>query len=76
MNDAIKAQISAYVDGELPDNEAELLVRRMSQDKAMREQAAEYLAVSRALRGERRIPGMEKLRDRAEEKGYNPRPTN
>jgi sigma-E factor negative regulatory protein RseA len=64
MNDAIKAQISAYVDGELPDNEAELLVRRMSQDKAMRDQAAEYLAVSRAMRGERRVPGMKHLRDR------------
>ena len=64
MNDAIKAQISAYVDGELPDNEAELLVRRMSQDKAMRDQAAEYLAVSRAMRGQRRVPGMELLRDR------------
>jgi negative regulator of sigma E activity len=64
MNDAIKAQISAYVDGELPDNEAELLVRRMSQDKAMRDQAAEYLAVSRTMKGERRVPGMEHLRDR------------
>jgi negative regulator of sigma E activity len=64
MNDAIKAQISAYVDGELPDNEAELLVRRMRQDKVLRDQAAEYLAVGRAIRGERRIPGMEHLRDR------------
>jgi sigma-E factor negative regulatory protein RseA len=64
MNDAIKAQISAYVDGELPDNEAELLVRRMSQDKVMRDQAAEYLAISRAMRGERRVPGMKHLRDR------------
>lgn len=64
MNDAIKTQISAFVDGELPDNEAELLLRRMSQDREMRQQAAEYLAMGRAIRGERTLPGMAALRDR------------
>ena len=32
MNEGIEMQISAFVDGELPENEAELLLRRMSQD--------------------------------------------
>ena len=64
MNDAIKMQISAFVDGELPENEAQLLLRRMSQDKLLRKQAAEYLAVGRLLRGERRIAGMALLRER------------
>ncbi len=64
MNDAIRAQISAFVDGELPENEAELLLRRMSQDKALRQQAAEYLALGRAIRGERSIPGAAGLRQR------------
>ena len=64
MNDAIKAQISAFVDGELPENEAELLLRRMSQDRELRQQAAEYLALGRAIRGERTIPGTAGLRDR------------
>ena len=37
MNDGIKMQISAFVDGELPDNEAELLLRRLSQDLDLRQ---------------------------------------
>ncbi|HSG58308.1 MAG TPA: sigma-E factor negative regulatory protein [Woeseiaceae bacterium] len=64
MNDAINAQISAFVDGELPENEAELLLRRMSQDRALRQQAAEYLALGRAIRGQRTVAGMASLRDR------------
>ena len=39
MNDAIKMQISAFVDGELPDNECELLLRRLSHDAELRQQA-------------------------------------
>jgi len=64
MNDAIKAQISAFVDGELPQNEAELLLRRLCQDVELRNQAAEYLAMGRAMRGERAIAGMSMLRER------------
>jgi negative regulator of sigma E activity len=64
MNDAIKTQVSAFVDGELPANEAELLLRRMSQDRELRQQAAEYLALGRAIRGERTVAGMPRLRDR------------
>ncbi len=64
MNEAIKTQISAYVDGELPQNEAELLLRRMCQDRALRQQAAEYLALGRAIRGERTITGAATLRGR------------
>lgn len=64
MNDAIKMQISAFVDGELPQNEAELLLRRLCQDSQLRQQAAEYMAMGRAMRGERRVAGMGKLRNR------------
>ena len=64
MNEAIKTQISAYVDGELPHNEAELLLRRMCQDRELRQQAAEYLALGRAMRGERIAAGAVSLRDR------------
>ena len=64
MNDTIRAQISAFVDGELPENEAEMLLRRMSQDRELRQQAAEYLAVGRAMRGERTFAGMDALRER------------
>jgi len=64
MNDAIRMQISAFVDGELPQNEAELLLRRMCQDGDLRQQAAEFLAMGRVMRGERRVAGMKNLRER------------
>ena len=64
MNEAIKMQISAFVDGELPQNEAELLLRRLCQDRTLRQQAAEYLSMGRIMRGERSVAGMATLRDR------------
>ena len=64
MNEAIREQLSAYVDGELPDNEAELLIRRMSQDAELRNAAAEYLALGRLMRDEAGIAAADRLRDR------------
>lgn len=52
MNDAIRMQISAFVDGELQDLEADLLLRRMSQDVELRAEVAEYLAIGRLVRSE------------------------
>ncbi len=64
MNDAIRMQISAFVDGELPDAEADLLLRRMSQDAELRRQAADYLEIGRAMRGEPSVRGVERLHRR------------
>ncbi len=64
MNEGIKTQISAFVDGELPEAEAQLLLRRLSQDFELRQQAAEYLALGRALRGQRSIAAIGDLRGR------------
>lgn len=64
MNDALRMQISAFVDGELPDNETELLLRRLSQDLALRELVAEYLGIGRMIRRDRELPGIESLRKR------------
>lgn len=64
MNETIRMQISAFVDGELPDNEAELLLRRMCQDNALREQAAEYLDIGRVMRAEVNVRGVDQLRER------------
>lgn len=64
MNDALKMQISAFVDGELPENEAELLLRRLNQDVAMRQQVAEYLAIGRFMRRDYELPGIDALRNR------------
>lgn len=64
MNDALRMQISAFVDGELPENETELLLRRLSQDAALRQLVARYLLIGRLVRREREIPGMGELRGR------------
>jgi len=64
MNEALKMQISAFVDGELPDNESELLLRRLSQDAELRRQVAEYLNIGRLIRQDQEIPGMDQLRGR------------
>jgi negative regulator of sigma E activity len=64
MNDALRMQISAFVDGELPENENELLLRRLSHDPALRQQVAQYLEIGRLIRREHDVPGMSKLRDR------------
>lgn len=64
MNEALKMQLSAFVDGELPENESELLLRRLSQDAELRRQVSEYLAVGRVMRGEPMVPGVDTLRDR------------
>ena len=64
MNDALRMQLSAFVDGELPENEAELFLRRLSQDAALRQQVASYLEIGRLIRQEREVPGMDGLRGR------------
>ncbi len=57
-------QLSAFVDGELPESEEALLLRRLGQDAALRQQVAEYLAIGRALRGETAPRGMDRMRER------------
>jgi negative regulator of sigma E activity len=57
-------QISAFLDGELPDNEADLLLRRMGQDAELRQKVAEYIAIGRALRGEMFVPGVDRIHER------------
>jgi len=64
MNDTIKMQISAFVDGELPDSESELLLRRLSQDAGLRLAVARYLEIGRYVRREAEVPEMEHLRGR------------
>lgn len=62
MNEAIRMQISAFVDGELPENESELLLRRLCQDGELRSQVASYMAIGHALRGDAQLTGMARLR--------------
>ncbi len=73
MNETIRMQLSAYVDGELPDSESELLIRRLSQDSELRGQVAEYLELGRIMRGEQSVAGIHRLRQRvAAELGDSP----
>jgi len=64
MNEGIRMQVSAFVDGELPENEAELLLRRMSQDVELRQAVAEYLAIGRLVRAEPGLAGADRLHER------------
>jgi anti-sigma factor RsiW len=64
MNDALRIQISAFIDGELPENESELLLRRLSQDAALRQQVSRYLEIGRLMRQDREVPGIDRLRGR------------
>lgn len=73
MNDTIRMQISAFIDGELPDNESELLLRRLSQDAELRQVVARYMQIGRNMRHDAELPGMTQLRHRvAEELGAEP----
>ena len=64
MNEALEMQISAFVDGELPENESELLLRRLSQDAVLRQQVARYIEIGRLMRYDREVRGMNQLRGR------------
>lgn len=57
MKTEIKEQISAFVDGELSAEEADLLVRRLGADPALQAYAAKLMRISQAMRGERSHAG-------------------
>ena len=61
MTDAIKMQLSAFVDGELSDAESELLIRRIGRDAELRATVAEYHAIGRIMRAEAEPAGMDGL---------------
>jgi sigma-E factor negative regulatory protein RseA len=52
MTDAIREQLSAFVDGELSAAEAELFLKRVERDAALRESLDRYLLMSEALRSQ------------------------
>ena len=64
MNETIRMQLSAFVDGELPESETELLLRRLGQDAALRAEVAEFIEIGRSMRGEQSVHGVHGLRSR------------
>jgi sigma-E factor negative regulatory protein RseA len=53
MSDPIREQISAFLDGELPDTETELLLKRLTRDAELRESFGRYALIGEACRGTR-----------------------
>ncbi len=51
MSEQIREQVSAFLDGELPSSETELLLKRLTRDAEIRESFGRYALVGEALRG-------------------------
>ena len=51
MSEQIREQVSAFLDGELPNSETELLLKRLSRDGELRESFGRYALIGEALRG-------------------------
>lgn len=51
MSEQIREQVSAFLDGELPNSEAELLLKRLTRDAELLECFGRYALVGEAIRG-------------------------
>ena len=51
MSEQIREQVSAFLDGELPNSETELLLKRLTRDAELRESFGRYALVGECLRG-------------------------
>jgi sigma-E factor negative regulatory protein RseA len=56
MSEQIREQISAFLDGELPGAESELLLKRMLRDSALRDSFGRYALIGEAMRGMKHVP--------------------
>ena len=53
MSDQIREQISAFLDGEIPAAESELLMKRLLRDPQLRDSFGRYALIGEAMRGSR-----------------------
>jgi sigma-E factor negative regulatory protein RseA len=51
MSEQIREQVSAFLDGELPDSETELLLKRLTRAGELRESFGRYALIGEAIRG-------------------------
>ncbi|MEA3140773.1 MAG: sigma-E factor negative regulatory protein RseA [Gammaproteobacteria bacterium] len=51
MSEQIREQVSAFLDGELPNTETELLLKRLTRDGELRESFGRYALIGEAVRG-------------------------
>ena len=56
VNSSIGEQLSAFLDGELPEAELQLLLRRLERDQACRDKLASYSAIGSILRNDPLLP--------------------
>lgn len=56
MTETVKEQLSALLDGELPDGETELLLKRLERDPELRRTLSRYSLIGTALRTNGQIP--------------------
>jgi negative regulator of sigma E activity len=54
MSEQIREQVSAFLDGELPNSETELLLKRLTRDGDLRESFGRYALIGEAIRGNSR----------------------
>ena len=51
MSEQIREQVSAFLDGELPNSETELLLKRLMRDPELRESFGRYALIGESVRG-------------------------
>src|SRR5712671_6977784 len=51
MSEQIREQVSAFLDGELPNTETELLLKRLTRDGELRESFGRFALIGEAMRG-------------------------
>ncbi len=51
MSEQISEQVSAFLDGELPNSETELVLKRLTRDGELRESFGRYALIGEAVRG-------------------------
>jgi sigma-E factor negative regulatory protein RseA len=56
MSDQIREQVSAFLDGELPNSESELLLKRLTRDADLRASFGRYALIGETLRGASTAP--------------------
>jgi hypothetical protein len=54
MSEQIREQVSAFLDGELPNTETELLLKRLTRDPELRDSFGRYALLGEAMRGNHR----------------------
>lgn len=54
MSEQIREQVSAFLDGELPNSETELLLKRLTRDTELRESFGRYALIGESIRGANR----------------------